>query len=201
MKKAIAAAGVTAAIAVAGVTGLGVANAATQNNADNPMSSLVSAIAKKFNLKESEVQAVFDENRSQMQTQRETDVKNQITQLVKDGKLTQAQADLITAKRAELQKQREAKRTSTTDTTENDRKTAREAERTALDKWFSDNNIPTEYRYLVFGGGRGHGGHGGPGGPRGEMRDGDQSSNQSGSSATTSSSSDSTATGSATLSI
>lgn len=182
MKKAIATAGVTAAVAVAGITGLGVASAADQTSSNtNPMSGLVSAIAKKFNLKETDVQAVFDENRSQMEAQRETEVKDQVAQLVKDGKLTQAQADLINTKRVELQKEREANRTS------DQSKSDMEARKTALDKWFSDNNIPTDYRYLVFGGGHGHGG---PGGPRGDMRGQQQNS----SSTTTSSSSSSSAT-------
>ena len=61
-----------------------------------------------------------------------------------------------------------------------ERKAAMDAERTALDKWFSDNGISTDYRYLVFGGGRGHGGPGGPGGGFGDR------SNQSGTSSSSS---------------
>jgi hypothetical protein len=148
------------------------------------MSSLVSAVAKKFNLKQSDVQAVFDANRTQMEAQRETKVKDQVAQLVKDGKLTQAQADLINAKRAELQKQHDANRTSMDSKTDTERKAAMDAERTALDKWFSDNNISTDYRYLVFGG-RGHGGPGGPGGPRDGQSQGSSAPSTSSSSNTT----------------
>ncbi|QQS18614.1 hypothetical protein IPL68_00725 [Candidatus Saccharibacteria bacterium] len=183
MKKQIIAAGVTATVAVAGLTGLGVANAATNSSSSKPMSGLVSAIAKKFNLKESDVQSVVDANRTEMEAQHETDVKAQVTQLVKDGKLTKAQADLITAKRAELQKTRETNRTSMDGKTHAERKSAMDAERTALDKWFSDNNIPADYRYLVFGGGRGHGGSGGPRG--GGHRDGTRSNYNYSSSSTT----------------
>lgn len=166
MKKHIATAGVAALVAVTGIAGLGIASAATQNGSGaNHMSSLVSAIAKKFNLKEADVQAVFDTNRTEMEAQRETEVKNQVAQLVKDGKLTQAQADLINAKRTELQKNRDTNRTSMENKTNAERKAAMDAARTALDKWFSDNNISTDYRHLVFGG-RGRGGPGGPGGPR-----------------------------------
>jgi type VI protein secretion system component VasK len=163
MKKQLIAAGVTASVAVAGLTGLSMASAATQSNSasNNPMSSLVSALATKFNLKTSDVQAVFDEQHTQMEAQRNSEVKTKLAQLVKDGKLTQAQADAITAKRSELQKQRDSNRASMDGKTHAERKTAMDTERSALDTWFSDNNISTDYRYLVFGGGRGHGGPGG----------------------------------------
>ena len=171
MKRTIATAGIVAAIAVAGYTGIGVANAATENNATtNPMSSLVSAVAKKFNLKETDVQAVFDDQRTVMEADREANAKEKVSQLVKDGKLTQAQADLINTKRAELQKTREANRTNMDSKTKSERRTTMNAERTKLDQRFTDNDIPTEYRNLVLGG-KGHGGHG----MRGE-RMGDKSS-------------------------
>ncbi len=59
------------------------------------MSSLVSAIAKKFNLKTADVQAVFDEQHKSMDATRTTEVKSKLTQLVSDGKLTQSQANAI----------------------------------------------------------------------------------------------------------
>lgn len=183
MKKQLIAAGVTASVAVAGLTGLSMASAATQSNSasNNPMSSLVSALATKFNLKTSDVQAVFDEQHTQMEAQRNSEVKTKLAQLVKDGKLTQAQADAITAKRSELQKQRDSNRASMDGKTHAERKTAMDTERSALDTWFSDNDISTDYRYLVFGGGRGHGGPGGPGGPDSSTSDStpDQSTNMS----------------------
>lgn len=177
MKKSIVTASVTAIVAVTGLTGLGIASAATQTNDSNRMSGLVSAIAKKFNLKESDVQSVFDANRAEMEAKRDNEVKTELATLVKDGKLTQAQADAITAKRAELQKTRDANRESMDGKTDTERKVAMDAERAALDKWFNDNGISTDYRYLVFGGGHGHGGLGGPGGPRGDHDRSDSTSN------------------------
>lgn len=122
MKKYLVAAGIIAATGAAGLTGLAVANAATDTSANNPMSSLVDAIAKKFNLNTSDVQAVFDEQKSTMDTQREQDNKDQVAQLVTDGKLTQAQADAINAKRTELKSQMDANRTADQSLSESDRK-------------------------------------------------------------------------------
>lgn len=171
MKKPLIAAGVTAAVGIASVTGIGIASADTNNSASkNPMSSLVDAIATKFDLKEADVQAVFDEQHAQMQEQRAADAKAELAQLVTDGKLTQTQADAITAKRTELESERKTNRDSAQTTSDEDRKASMENMKTELDTWLSDNDIPTEYRYLLFGGGRGHGGQ--------SMRDGSSTADQ-----------------------
>lgn len=162
MKNYLVAAGIVAATGAAGLTGLAVANAATGNTGHDHMSSLVDALASKFNLNKSDVKAVFDTNREQMQAQHEQEIKDQAAQLVKDGKLTQAQADALSAKRAELQKEREANRAADQDLTRDQRKATMDERRTALEAWLKEQGIDAQYRYLLMGG-RGHG----PGGPDG----------------------------------
>ena len=179
MKKVIIASSITA-LGVTGLAGGAVFATANSTSGTDPMSGLVSAIATKFNLKKDDVQKVFDEQRTQMETQREQEVKDQVAQLVKDGKLTQAQADKINAKRAELVKEREANRTSEQNLTDAQRKTKMEERKTALDTWFKDNNIDSQYVYLLMGG------HGGRGGPDGGKRDSRSSSSQSSTSSTSS---------------
>lgn len=167
MKRHLAIAATAATIGIAGL-GAGAASAATNNSATktDPMSSLVDKIASKFNLNKTEVQQVFDEQRTAMETEREQTAKDRLAQLVKDGKLTQAQADAITAKRAELQKQREANKDSFKDKTEAERKAEMDKRKTELEAWAKQQGIDTKYLRLVMGGGHGHGG---PGGPRGGM--------------------------------
>lgn len=169
MKKALVAAGIVTAVGVASISGLGMANAATDtSNGNGPMSGLIDAIATKFNLDKDEVQTVFNEQRTVMEAEREQDAKDTVAQLVEDGKLSQSQADAINAKRAELTAQREAERTTDGSKSAEERKAEREAHRTELDKWLTDNSISEDYAYLLMGG-RGHGGGpGGPGGPRGD---------------------------------
>jgi hypothetical protein len=179
MKKVIIASSI-AALGVTGLAGGAVFATANSTSGTDPMSGLVSAIATKFNLKKDDVQKVFDEQRTQMETQREQEVKDHVAQLVKDGKLTQAQADKINAKRAELVKEREANRTSEQNLTDAQRKTKMEERKTALDTWFKDNNIDSQYVYLLMGG------HGGRGGPDGGKRDSRSSSSQSSTSSTSS---------------
>ncbi len=161
MKKKLVALGIAAVVGTVGLTGATVANAVT-NTGSNPMSSLVDALASKFNLNKADVQKVFDEQRSAKQAEHEEKVKDKLAELVKAGKLTQAQADKLLAKRAEMEKEREANREAMKDKTREEMKSTMEAKRAELEKWASDNGIATEYlRFLM-----GHGIHGhGPGGP------------------------------------
>lgn len=174
MRKALVTAGILTVVSAASLTGMGIANAATSTStSSDPMSSLVDAIASKFNLNKSDVQSVFDEQRTKMEAQREQEAKDQVAQLVTDGKLSQAQADAINTKRAELEKERETNRSSGQNKTQAERKAEMESRKTALDTWLKDNGISTDYAYLLMGG-RGHG-PGEPGGPRGGNSSGTQS--------------------------
>ena len=171
MKKHLAIIGAVTAISTAGLVGVGVANAASSSNGTDRMSGLVDAIASKFKLNKADVQSVFDQQHSQMQADRDAEVKAQVTQLVKGGKLTQAQADALNTKRAELQKEREANRTSDQNLTRDQRKAKMDEQRTATDAWLKSQGIDTQYGYLLMGG-RGHG----HGGPRGDVDKTDSSS-------------------------
>lgn len=134
----------------------------------NPESAIVSKLAAKFNLNAADVQAVFDEARAEMKTQMETQMKaaeaSRLSAAVTAGKLTQAQADIITAKRAELQAKLEANKPSAAamaslkSMTAEQRKSemekmkaAMESEMTALKAWATANNIPAEF--IPFAGG------------------------------------------------
>ena len=165
MKKQLMAAAAVASISVAGL-GAGVANAAssTSSTTSHPMSGLVDALATKFNLNKGEVQKVVDEQRTTMEAQRETEVKTEVVKLVTDGKISQAQADAINAKRAELTAARETNHDSMKDKTDAERKTARDAQKSALETWAKENNISNQYlRYVIGHGGPGrHGDRGGP---------------------------------------
>lgn len=150
-----------------------------QNTTDNqnPMSSLVQKIVDKFGLNKDEVQAVFDQdrterqaemekNRAKREAEMETKFKTELDQDVKDGKITQAQADLILAKREELKTKRQSEMQNTQNMTEEERKanmetkkTEMDTERKALEEWAKTNNIDMKYLMMGFGG---RGGHGGP---------------------------------------
>lgn len=164
MKKQLIAASIIAAgtVGLAGAALVGAESASGNGH----MQDLVTAIASKFSLKEADVQAVVDGQRTQMQAERSQEIKDQVAQLVTDGKLTQAQADKINAKRTELEQEREANRTADQDKTVAERQANRETHQAEIDKWMSDNGIDDDYEYLLMGG-RGKGGFGGHRGGQG----------------------------------
>ena len=106
MKKAkfTTTAAVTAAviIGVAGTTIGANTYAATTSGSVDPGNKLITAIAQKFNLNPTDVQKVFDEQRTQMQTEHEQKIKERLTKAVAEGKLTQAQVDALIAKKKEF---------------------------------------------------------------------------------------------------
>ncbi|HOI97636.1 MAG TPA: hypothetical protein PLA19_03995 [Candidatus Pacearchaeota archaeon] len=153
---------------------------------ENPMNGLAAAIASKFNLSESAVQAVFDEqmrarrekmeaNRKEMETKRQEQFEDRLSKLVAEGKLTEAQAAAIKKKKTETETQMTTQSGAKFDfksMTVEERKAAMaaqrskmEAERAALKKWAADNGIPEEYASLAGMTGSGHGRGGGLGGP------------------------------------
>ena len=159
MKKQLLAAAAVTTIGIAGVATAGVSHAitATTDTTTNPATSLAEAIAKKFNLKASDVETVINDQRNAMEQEYETKTKAEVAQLVKDGKLTQAQANAINTKRADLKKDHEANKPSANES-KTDRKAAMEKRKADLDTWATKNNIPSEYLRYVMGG---HGPRGG----------------------------------------
>ncbi len=175
MKKYLAAAGIAGTVGLAGLSTAGIVAAQSNGSSTNRMDSLATAIADKFNLNKDEVQKVFDEQHAAMEQQRDTQVKDQIAQLVSDGKLTQDQADKLLAKRAEIQKQREANRDEAKTKTRSEMRGEMSTQMNNLRQWAKDNDIDTQYlRYVVGGPGGPHGGHG----PGMDMDADDVSSNE-----------------------
>jgi len=164
--------GATLTTLAAGAGGVGLASAATDTSGSSSTSgtSLVDKLVAKFHLNKADVQAVVDADRQEHEAQREADQKEKLATAVKDGKLTQAQADHITQALAEIKTLRgDAGPSTESDTTRDQIKAKMDALRT----WADENNIDMQYVML------GHG-HGGPGGP--ETRKVDDSSSTSSSS-------------------
>ncbi len=148
MKKLVIA-GVAATIGLAGVGTAAYATTTGANNNNNQSTT------------RTERPQLTEEQKVAKRAEREQKVKDEIAQLVKDGKLTQDQADKLLAKRAELQKEREANKPTTkpTELTE-EQKAAKKAERekkqTELKNWLKEQGIDESYiKYLSGRGGKG----------------------------------------------
>lgn len=114
-----------------------VANAQT----NKPRNNIVEEIASKFHLNSGEVQKVFDENHQEMKAKHEQEQKDQLARLVASGKLTQEQADKVTAKFVELQAQHDADQESMQNKTPEERKATKDANKAEMEKWAKDNGI------------------------------------------------------------
>lgn len=117
--------------------------------------TLVEKIANKFNLKTTDVQAVFDQVRQERQAEMAKKYEQMLTDAVTAGKLTDAQKQLLITKHAEIQKNRETKFNTFSTLSETERHSAMEKERTELESWAKTNGIDITY---LFGFGKG-GGH------------------------------------------
>lgn len=157
MKRTLMVGGAVATIGIATLGSAGLAHAATSPSESNPGQSLIDTIAKKFNLNKDEVKKVFDEDHTAREANREQKMKDRLDQAVKDGTLTQDQADKLIAKLKEMRTTRDADREAMKDKTQAERKALMQAERDAYQKWLSDNKIPEEFGApMGMGGGRGH---------------------------------------------
>jgi hypothetical protein len=145
------------AIAGAAVMGVTMVNAQTPTPASNaasptnPMTSLVQKIAQKFGLKEADVQAVFDQNRQDHMDQMQTRYESTLDQAVKDGKLKEAQKQLLLAKHKELQSQKLGQTENWGTMTPEQRKEAMLKQHQELQDWAKQNNIDIQYLF-GFGG-------------------------------------------------
>ena len=142
--------GGVASLALAGVIGITAVSAATGTAG----TSLADKIATAFHLNSADVQKVIDQDHTDHQVSREANYEARLTQLVTDGKITSAQKDLILAKHKELEAERTADRTADQNLSGADRKAKMNKERTDLEQWAKDNNIPIQYLMI---GGPGHG--------------------------------------------
>lgn len=156
---------VVAGVAAFGSTAIHAAPNTNATTRPNPMANLITTLSQKFNLNQADVQKIFDEQHAQMQQEKDAKhteaLKTRLAQAVKDGKLTQAQADLITTKQAEFKTFMESLR----DKTETERQTAMKTKMDELKQWATTNGIPEQFAHIGPMGG--HGGGRGPGGPNG----------------------------------
>ncbi len=136
--KRILTAGIIAAFGLAIMTSTAVY--AQSGQKDEAMHSIVQKIAQRFNLKESEVQAVFDAERENRKIEMNKMFETRLTTLVSEGEITDIQKQLILKKHQEMMGNKESKI---------------KINRAELEIWAKDNGIDLQY-LMPFGRGEGH---------------------------------------------
>lgn len=121
--------------------------------------SIVAAIAAKFNLNQSDVQAVFDEEHTKREAEMQKQTETKLTEAVSAGKITEAQKQAILAKMTEMKNNRPEKG-AFQNMTEEQRKAQMEAKKGEMDAWLSQNGLTQEVFRELMGGPHGKGGRG-----------------------------------------
>jgi len=127
--------------------------------ADN-QTGLIDKLVSVFKLNKTDVEKVFTDYRAENQKTRQAEMLMKITEklsaLVKDGKITEAQKNLILNKHKQLQTQRQADVEKWQSMTPAERMTEMAKRQTELEAWAKQNNIDISY-VLGFGNGYGRG--------------------------------------------
>lgn len=142
-KKTLITSAIVGILAVGTALGFTAVQAAEQK-VDNPRNGLIEKIATRFNLNQNDVKQVFDEHKTEMMAQHEEQFKTRVSDAVSKGTLTQAQADAIIAKKAEL----EANRPNFEGKSQAEIRDLMKTQMDDLKKWAEDNNIPPQFRFF-----------------------------------------------------
>jgi hypothetical protein len=142
-----------ATVATVSMAGVGVASAATSSTGTGG-DTLAQKIATKFGLNASDVQTVIDQNRQDHSAQREANFKTNLATAVKNGKLTQAQADHITGVMSQIDTLQAGKAPSELDQSTRDQI---QQLRKDLRQWAKDNKVNFKYVFAGNHNGRGMG--------------------------------------------
>lgn len=123
--------------------------------------TLVDKIASKFNLNKSDVQKVFDEERSAHEAEHKARVEERLQTMVDEGSITSDQKTAILQKLDELKAAHDENRDSMKDLTKEQRKAKMDERKAELESWAKQQGLDLSKLKGVFMG-PGHRGHGGP---------------------------------------
>lgn len=136
------------AVAVIGAGTFAASSAFAQSSTTvekDTMSSLAQKIADKFGLNKADVEAVFEADRKERHKKMKTAYSAQLDQYVKDGKITEAQKQLILEKHNELEAKHQSLMQDMQNMTADERKSAMQKEKQALSEWAKENGIDLQY--------------------------------------------------------
>ena len=134
MKKILIPTLVAVLITGAATYGINKVNAET-NESDLP--PMIQRLVEKFNLNKDDVTKFVNEERTTRQAEMQKKFEDKLTELVKNGKLTESQKTALIAKHNEMK----ANRQNIRNTTKEERHEKMEAERTAYEAWAKSQGI------------------------------------------------------------
>lgn len=136
------------AITSAGAVALGASSVSAQTSTSDSYPPIVQKIAQRFGLQENEVQAVFDEERTEHHQQMQQQLEERLNQAVSEGTLTQEQLEAIKSKHLELQQKRTAQRDEWQSKTPEERQQLMHTQREELNEWYEANGLTFDQLFL-----------------------------------------------------
>ena len=115
---------------------------------------LITKLASRFRLNETEVKSVFTQFHEERQAERTQEISDKLSAAVTAGIITETQKQLILNKHKEQQELREKEMANATTLTRQQRREQMQKHREEMDAWAKANNIPAD---LLFGGNQMHG--------------------------------------------
>jgi ABC-type glycerol-3-phosphate transport system substrate-binding protein len=117
-------------------------------NTSSGQQTIVQKLAQRFNLSESDVQAVFDEDRAAHHAQMQAQFEAKLSADVQAGKLTEEQKQKIIAKMNELHQQRQKSTMDFKSMTPAEHQAQHQKVKTELEQWAKDNGIDPQYLHF-----------------------------------------------------
>ncbi len=147
---------IVGALAMAGISSIGIVKAQSTNGNFPPV---IQKLVEKFNLDTVQVQQVLDENRQEKQAQNQVRYNEILDKAIAEGKITEDQKILILAKQEELKQ----KMDSLKDLSREEKQAEMEKIMDDMKIWRQDNNINFGFMGRGFIGDMSHLGFKGPG--------------------------------------
>ncbi len=128
-----------AVIAIAAASIMGAASVSAQNT--EARTSMIQQLAAKLGIEESKVQTAMDSIHTERQAAMQQQMEDKLTQAVADGKITEAQKQLILKKHAEMKAEHQSDWEAMKNMSPQERREERQSHRAKLEAWADENGI------------------------------------------------------------
>ncbi len=138
-----------AVLAIVGASIIGASNVSAQNT--DARQNMIKSLAQKLGLEESKVQTAMNSIRTERQAEMQKKIEANLSKAVKDGKITEAQKQLILKKHTEMKAEREQYKDSKQNLTPEQRKAEMDKKKIELETWAKENGIDMSVFQLGMG--------------------------------------------------
>jgi len=141
----------TIAILALGAGIVGVNFVRADESSSNTHTTIIERLSEKFGINENDVEAVFEEVKSERMAEKEKAHDDRLNQLVANGDITEEQKQLLIAKHEELRAEKQENFGNFKDLSFEERKELKENHNQELEKWAEENGIDLQFLFVGYG--------------------------------------------------